>query len=224
MTVFSAMLQAHPDIKLVYTSNDLAAAGAYIAAKQAGKLDQVKIIGTDGLPGPVGRHPLGRGGPMGRHLRLSDRRRRGARSRQADPDRLRDLGAAQRDGADHADRQGEREGALRQGAVLQPPCRTFLLPPGGRRRGKELYPGSLYALIDPTGPTARGFWMPWTTKPRAGAGARCPRGIRSPENALGEPDALRRLGLDRRLRARDLPGRWSRARIKRASRPSSMPF
>lgn len=54
VTVFSAMLQAHPDIKLVYTSNDLAASGAYIAAKQAGKLDQVKIIGTDGLPGPSG--------------------------------------------------------------------------------------------------------------------------------------------------------------------------
>ncbi len=54
VTVFSAMLQAHPDIKLVYTSNDLAASGAYIAAKQAGKQDQVKIIGTDGLPGPSG--------------------------------------------------------------------------------------------------------------------------------------------------------------------------
>ena len=54
VTVFSAMLQAHPDIKLVYTSNDLAASGAYIAAKQAGKADQVKIIGTDGLPGPSG--------------------------------------------------------------------------------------------------------------------------------------------------------------------------
>lgn len=54
VTVFSAMLQAHPDIKLVYTSNDLAAAGAYIAAKQAGKAGQIKIIGTDGLPGPSG--------------------------------------------------------------------------------------------------------------------------------------------------------------------------
>jgi ribose transport system substrate-binding protein len=58
VTVFSAMLQSHPDIKLVYTSNDLAAAGAYIAAKQAGKTDQVKIIGTDGLPGPSG-YPTG---------------------------------------------------------------------------------------------------------------------------------------------------------------------
>jgi ribose transport system substrate-binding protein len=54
VTVFSAILQAHPDIKLVYTSNDLAASGAYIAVKQAGKLGQVKIIGTDGLPGPSG--------------------------------------------------------------------------------------------------------------------------------------------------------------------------
>lgn len=54
VTVFSAMLQAHPDIKVVYASNDLAAAGAYIAAKQAGKAGQVKIIGTDGLPGPSG--------------------------------------------------------------------------------------------------------------------------------------------------------------------------
>ena len=54
VTVFGAMLQAHPDIKLVYACNDLAAAGAYIAVKQAGKLGQVKIIGTDGLPGPSG--------------------------------------------------------------------------------------------------------------------------------------------------------------------------
>ncbi len=54
VTVFSAMLQAHPDIKLVYTSNDLAAAGAYIATKNAGKEGQVQIIGTDGLPGTAG--------------------------------------------------------------------------------------------------------------------------------------------------------------------------
>lgn len=54
VTVFSAMLQVHSNIKLVYTSNDLAASGAYIAVKQAGKLGQVKIIGTDGLPGPSG--------------------------------------------------------------------------------------------------------------------------------------------------------------------------
>jgi len=53
-TIFSAMLQAHPDIKVVYASNDLMAAGAHLAAKGAGKVDQVKVIGTDGLPGPSG--------------------------------------------------------------------------------------------------------------------------------------------------------------------------
>jgi ribose transport system substrate-binding protein len=53
-TAFSAMLQAHPDIKVVYASNDMMAAGARLAAKGAGKEGQVKIIGTDGLPGPAG--------------------------------------------------------------------------------------------------------------------------------------------------------------------------
>jgi ribose transport system substrate-binding protein len=51
-TAFAAMLQAHPDIKVVYASNDMMAAGARLAAKGAGK--DVKIIGTDGLPGPAG--------------------------------------------------------------------------------------------------------------------------------------------------------------------------
>ncbi|MBV8698511.1 MAG: ABC transporter substrate-binding protein, partial [Bradyrhizobium sp.] len=40
--------------KAVYASNDMMAAGARLAAKGAGKLDQVKILGTDGLPGPAG--------------------------------------------------------------------------------------------------------------------------------------------------------------------------
>ena len=53
-TAFSAMLQAHPDIKVVYASNDMMAAGARLAAKGAGKDGQIKIIGTDGLPGPAG--------------------------------------------------------------------------------------------------------------------------------------------------------------------------
>ena len=49
------MLQAHPDIKMVYASNDMMAAGARLAAKGAGKADgDIKIIGTDGLPGPAG--------------------------------------------------------------------------------------------------------------------------------------------------------------------------
>ena len=44
--------KAHPDIKVLYASNDMMAAGALLAAKGAGK--DVKIIGTDGLPGPAG--------------------------------------------------------------------------------------------------------------------------------------------------------------------------
>lgn len=53
-TAFAAMLQAHPNIQVVYASNDLMAAGSYLAAKGAGKEKQVKVIGTDGLPGPAG--------------------------------------------------------------------------------------------------------------------------------------------------------------------------
>ena len=54
-TAFAAMLQAHPDIKAVYASNDMMAAGARLAAKGDGKKDgDIKIIGTDGLPGPAG--------------------------------------------------------------------------------------------------------------------------------------------------------------------------
>jgi ribose transport system substrate-binding protein len=53
-TAFAAILQANPDIKVVYASNDMMAAGSYLAAKGAGKEGQVKIIGTDGLPGPAG--------------------------------------------------------------------------------------------------------------------------------------------------------------------------
>jgi ribose transport system substrate-binding protein len=54
-TDFAAMLQAHPEIKAVYASNDMMAAGARLAAKGAGKKEgDIKIIGTDGLPGPAG--------------------------------------------------------------------------------------------------------------------------------------------------------------------------
>ena len=54
-TAFAAMLQAHPNIVAVYASNDMMAAGARLAAKGAGKKDgDIKILGTDGLPGPAG--------------------------------------------------------------------------------------------------------------------------------------------------------------------------
>jgi len=54
-TAFAAMLQAHPNIQAVYASNDMMAAGARLAAKGTGKKDgDIKILGTDGLPGPAG--------------------------------------------------------------------------------------------------------------------------------------------------------------------------
>lgn len=54
-TAFSAMLQAHPNIKAVYASSDMMAAGARLAAKGAGKKDgDIMILGADGLPGPAG--------------------------------------------------------------------------------------------------------------------------------------------------------------------------
>ncbi|SFI74979.1 substrate-binding domain-containing protein [Planctomicrobium piriforme] len=41
-------LQAHPDLSGIFAINDPSALGAYAALKQAGKTDQVKIVGFDG--------------------------------------------------------------------------------------------------------------------------------------------------------------------------------
>ena len=43
------MLQAHPDIKVLYASNDLQAAGGYVAAKGAGKEAAGKVLGDKKL-------------------------------------------------------------------------------------------------------------------------------------------------------------------------------
>lgn len=43
------LLQAHPDVDLVYAHNDDMALGAIQVLKQANKLDDVKIVGIDGL-------------------------------------------------------------------------------------------------------------------------------------------------------------------------------
>src|ERR1700690_1663398 len=49
------MLQGHPNIKALYAPNDMRGAGARLAPKGAGKKDgDIKILGTDGLPGPAG--------------------------------------------------------------------------------------------------------------------------------------------------------------------------
>src|ERR1700749_5129001 len=50
-TAFAAMLQAHPNIKALYASNDMMAAGARVAGKRAGKKGgDIQVLGTDGLP------------------------------------------------------------------------------------------------------------------------------------------------------------------------------
>ena len=109
-TAFAAMLQAHPDIKAIYASNDMMAAGARLAAKGAGKKDgDIAIIGTDGLPGPVRRHPRRRRGRMGGDLHLSDRRATGDRHGEGDPARLRRQGGDHGDRADARDHAGKRQ-------------------------------------------------------------------------------------------------------------------
>ena len=72
-TAFAAMLQAHPDIKVVYASNDMMAAGARLAAKGAGK-----------EAGHSHRHrrPAGSGRRHPRGGRRSGRRRSPIRPRQ----------------------------------------------------------------------------------------------------------------------------------------------
>jgi ribose transport system substrate-binding protein len=112
-TAFSAMLQANPDIKVVYASNDMMAAGSYLAAKGAGKEGKIGIIGTDGLPGPAG------GVTVGGDVHISDGRRRVARPRQENPARLRGIGARHRDGADPRDHQGQRGGPRQEAEVLR---------------------------------------------------------------------------------------------------------
>ncbi|MCI0515011.1 substrate-binding domain-containing protein [candidate division KSB1 bacterium] len=47
-------LQAYEKIDLVYAHNDPMAVGAYLAAKEARREQNIKFIGIDGLPGPEG--------------------------------------------------------------------------------------------------------------------------------------------------------------------------
>jgi ABC-type sugar transport system substrate-binding protein len=44
------ILQAHPNVKVVYACNDTMALGAIEAIINAGKLGQIMVIGTDGVP------------------------------------------------------------------------------------------------------------------------------------------------------------------------------
>lgn len=54
VTVMEAMLQANPEIDVVYGHNDPAAEGAYIAAQNAGREGEMIFIGIDALPTPDG--------------------------------------------------------------------------------------------------------------------------------------------------------------------------
>jgi ribose transport system substrate-binding protein len=49
-----ALLKSHPDIQAVYSQNDPMAEGAYLAAQTAGRAQNIKFVGIDGLPIPSG--------------------------------------------------------------------------------------------------------------------------------------------------------------------------
>ena len=105
-TAFAAMLQAHPDIKAIYASNDMMAAGARLAAKGAGKKDgDIAIIGTDGLPGPSGGIRAVAEGEWAATFTYPTGAPAGDRHGEGDPARLR------RQGGDHGDRADARDHA-----------------------------------------------------------------------------------------------------------------
>lgn len=54
LTQMEMALKAQPHIDLVYAHNDPMAVGAYLAARAAGRQDEMKFIGIDALPGPEG--------------------------------------------------------------------------------------------------------------------------------------------------------------------------
>jgi ribose transport system substrate-binding protein len=51
--VFQNMLQANPDITFLFGSNDNMALGAIRAIKEAGKQQQIKVVGFDAIPGAL---------------------------------------------------------------------------------------------------------------------------------------------------------------------------
>jgi len=54
LTQMEIALKAQAHVDLVYGHNDPMAVGAYLAAKAAGREDEMKFIGIDALPGPEG--------------------------------------------------------------------------------------------------------------------------------------------------------------------------
>ncbi|WP_078544657.1 D-allose transporter substrate-binding protein [Litchfieldia alkalitelluris] len=50
LDVVSNMIQRYPDLKAIYAANDTMALGALQAVQNAGKQDQIIVVGTDGQP------------------------------------------------------------------------------------------------------------------------------------------------------------------------------
>jgi D-allose transport system substrate-binding protein len=50
LSVVTAILMRHPDLKAIYAANDEMALGALRAIKNVGKLGQIIVVGTDGVP------------------------------------------------------------------------------------------------------------------------------------------------------------------------------
>jgi ribose transport system substrate-binding protein len=48
--IMSTALKAHPEIDLVYAHNDPMAFGAYLAAKDAGREKEIRLLGIDAIP------------------------------------------------------------------------------------------------------------------------------------------------------------------------------
>ena len=53
LDVASNLLQRYPNLKAIYAANDTMALGALQAVENAGKADQVLVVGTDGTPEAV---------------------------------------------------------------------------------------------------------------------------------------------------------------------------
>ncbi len=127
---FAAMHQAHPNIKAVYASNDMMAAGARLAAKGAGKKDgDIKILGTDGLPCPAGGIRAVAEGEWAATFTYPTGAR-GDRYGEVDPARLRRERSLDRHRSDDGDHAGQRR--VDDGQVG--PLKRRTRPHWGRRR------------------------------------------------------------------------------------------
>ena len=65
------IIQAHPDLNGIFAINDPSALGAVAALENAGKLDQVKIVGFDGQP--EGKEAIGAGKIYADPIQFPDR-------------------------------------------------------------------------------------------------------------------------------------------------------